>query len=128
MNEWFWFYEEVNFRRYFLNDMKKENRKEAGGKKGEPTCGILSVAAPFVGWLGFFMIRGQNTGVDERFEGLFFGLIFLVGTLCVGLLLGVISRFRKEECKGWAYFGVGASLLGGLVLVFLFFGFLDEVL
>ena len=81
----------------------------------KPTFGILSVASPVIGVIGFCSILFSYPADPAGFGGAFIAIYFFFGTPFFGLLLSLVGLFRRERMKGWYVSGFIINL--PLVLV-----------
>lgn len=91
--------------------MKKDRRYKFTNKKHplraimSSSLGVISLAAYIFAILRSFYGRGE-IGAEMGIVGLL-GLIYA----CVGLYLGIVSRFEKEKFYLFCYLGIGLNLL-----------------
>ncbi|MFT5883132.1 MAG: hypothetical protein ACI9FG_001642 [Crocinitomicaceae bacterium] len=83
------------------------------------TFGILSVACPVIGGIGFFSILFSYPADPAGFGGAFIAIYFFFALPFLGLLSSLVGMFRKERLKGWFISGLIVNL--PLVLITLSF-------
>ncbi len=79
-----------------------------------PIFGVVALAAPFIGVLGFFALIHFWPSDPAGFGALFPGLLLLFSAPLIGVIAAIISLVRKERLKAWV---TAALLVNGLPVI-----------